>query len=195
MQPLVLASSSPQRRLLLQELGVPFVVEPSTVDERACGILDPAERAAVLARLKASDVAARLPGHIVIGCDTLVVAPTEALLEKPLDADDAARMLRLQCGGTSVVHSAVCVLGPDGGAYEGISSSAVRFGSFDDEVIAWWVATKLWEGRSGGFQIDGPGQLLIEHIDGDWTGIVGLPVYLTGQLLRQAGVDLRRALS
>lgn len=192
MQPLVLASSSPQRRLLLQDLGVPFVVEPSTVDEEACGISNPVDRAAHLARLKAADVAARLPGRIVIGCDTLVVAPDGTLLEKPADRADAERMLRLQRGGTSVVHSGLCVLGGDGAAYEGMSSSRVRFGIFDDATMAWWGNLGLWEGRSGAFQIDGPGQLLIEQIDGDWTGIVGLPVYLLGQLLAQAGVPLTR---
>lgn len=192
MHDIILASSSPQRRSLLHDLGVAFRVEPSTVDEDACGLRDPVERAAHLARLKASDVASRAPGHIVIGCDTLVVAPTGELLEKPADAADAVRMLRLQRAGTSVVHSGLCVLAPDGAAYEGMSSSRVRFGAFDEATVAWWVRLGLWEGRSGAFQIDGPGQLLIEHIDGDWTGIVGLPVHLLGQLLERVGAPLTR---
>lgn len=186
--PLVLASSSPQRRLLLQGLGVEFIVDPSNVDENACTERDAAKRAAHLARLKAQDVMGRHPGACVIGCDTLVEAPTGEILEKPMDEADARRMLRLQSGATSIVHSGLCVIAPSGEAHEGMCSSAVQFAKLSDADVEWWIGTGEWQNRSGAFQIDGRGQLMIERIEGDWTSVVGLPVFLLGQLLRKAGM-------
>jgi septum formation protein len=187
---LVLASSSPQRRLLLQGLGMEFIVDPSNVDEDACTERDAAKRAAHLARLKAQDVMGRHPGACIIGCDTLVQAPSGEILEKPMDAADARRMLRLQSGGISLVHSGLCVIDAAGQAYEGLSSSSVHFAPLSDEDIDWWIDTKEWEGRSGAFQIDGRGQLMIERIEGDWTSVVGLPVFLLGRLLGKAGDEM-----
>lgn len=186
---LILASASPQRRVLLEGLGLAFRAQASGVDESACQLADPAERAQVLARLKAEDVFASHPDCWVIGCDTLVVAPDGTLLEKPTDAADARRMLRLQSGGASMVHSGLCLLGP-GGEHEGISSSRVLFKALTDEEIEWWITTGEWQDRSGSFQIDGLGQLLIERLEGDWTSVVGLPVFLLGQLMEKAGLPL-----
>ncbi len=121
-----------------------------------------------------------------MGCDTLVVAESGTLLEKPNDETDARRMLMLQSGRTSLVHSALCIVDTSGKTHEGISSSSVTFKELSEKEIGWWIATKLWQGRSGGFQIDGLGQLMIESITGDWTGIVGLPVFLVGKLLKEA---------
>lgn len=193
MQRLILASTSPQRKALLAGLGVPFDIVPSPYDESRCAERDPAERARILAAEKARAVAVQYPDRVVIGGDTLVVAPDGTLLEKPRDAADAKRMLRLQSGGTSVVHSAVSVAASQSAILIGLSSSTVRFAKLSEIEIDWWVRSKLWEGRSGAFQIDGPGQLMIEHIEGDWTGIVGLPVFLLGQLLRQAGAPIAQA--
>lgn len=194
---LILASASPQRKILLSGLGFSFEVIPSTVDEDAHPEADPARRAAILAKLKALDVHARHPEATVIGCDTLVVAGEKTcaprvstLLEKPKDAADARRMLQLQSGETSVVHSAVCIVDASGKTHEGISTSSVTFKKLSDKEIDWWIDTKLWQGRSGGFQIDGLGQLMIKSITGDWTGIVGLPVFLLGKLLTEAGYEV-----
>jgi septum formation protein len=184
---IILASASPQRRQLLEGLHVKFEVMPSTFAESDHPERDPASRAKVLARMKAQEVHGRVPDACIIGCDTLVVAPDGTLLEKPADAKDAERMLRLQSGGVSTVHSALCVIGSKG-IHEGISSSRVQFKALSDADISWWLSTGQWKDRSGAFQIDGPGQLMIERIEGDWTGVVGLPVFLLGQLLEEEGV-------
>jgi septum formation protein len=186
---LILASASPQRRELLKGLGFSFDVIPSSVEESACTEKDPVARAVVLARLKAEDVHAKHPDACVIGCDTLVVSSDGALLEKPVDAADAEKMLRLQSGAVSIVHSALCVIGSRA-AEEGISSSRVHFKKLSEENIAWWISTNQWKDRSGAFQIDGRGQLMIEKIEGDWTGVVGLPVFLLGELMKKAGVRI-----
>ena len=186
---IILASASPQRRELLQGLGLSFDVLPGSIDESFCTEKDPVLRATALARMKAQDVHAFHPDACVIGCDTLVVSADGILLEKPVDAADAERMLRLQSGNVSIVHSALCVIGPSG-IQEGISSSRVYFKKLSEEEIASWIATNQWKDRSGAFQIDGNGQLMIEKIEGDWTGVVGLPVYLLGELMKKAGVRM-----
>jgi septum formation protein len=180
---IVLASSSPQRKTLLKGLGLKFDVVPSSVDEQGHPErTDPAERARVLAELKARDVAAKKPGCWVIGCDTLVVSPDGDIFEKAADAEEASAMIRAQSGRTSVVHSGLSILSPDGRHADGVSSSDVTFKKLSDGEIDWWIGTKLWKGRSGSFQIDGMGQLLIQEIRGDWTSIVGFPVFLFGEL-------------
>ena len=188
---LILASASPQRKTLLEGLGVTFEIIPSSVDEDGHPESSPVERAVILARLKAEDIAAKHHGAIIIGCDTLVVSYAGELLEKPKDSEDARRMLEAQSGAMSQVHSALCIIDAKGGKHEGVSTSSVRFKKLSPKNIDWWVSTGLWRGRSGGFQIDGSGQLMIDYIEGDWTGIVGLPVFLLGGLLKEAGFELR----
>ncbi len=186
MEKLILASASPQRKTLLEGLGVQFEVIPSGVDEATLVERDPAKRALILAQMKAEDVAAKHPNAWIIGCDTLVVVPDGTLLEKPVDVAEAREMLKMQSGGTSVVHSGLSLRSPDGKDWADVSSSSVMFKSLTSNEIEWWIATKLWEGRSGAFQIDGLGQLMIEKIEGDWTGVVGLPVFLLGELAKKA---------
>ena len=190
MHRLILASASPQRKELLTGLGLTFEVIPSNVDEDGHPERKPAERSQILARLKALDVHAKHPQAFVIGCDTLVVSANGSLLEKPASPEEAEHMLRSQSGSTSVVHSALCIVNPAGQVFEELSSSSVTFKALNDKEIAWWVQGNLWKGRSGGFQIDGLGQLMISRIEGDWTSIVGLPVFLLGKLLSEAGYPI-----
>lgn len=187
---IILASASPQRKTLLEGLGVTFEVIHSSVDEDGHPEKGPRERSEILACLKAEEIAAKNKGAIVIGCDTLVVSYAGELLEKPKDADDARRMLEAQSGAMSQVFSALCVIDAKGGKHAGISISSVRFKKLSPKEMDWWISTGLWRGRSGAFQIDGPGQLMISSIEGDWTGIVGLPVFLVGQLLKDAGFSV-----
>lgn len=188
---LILASASPQRKTLLEGLGLTFDVIPSGIEEDDHPESDPVQRSKDLSRLKALDIHRKYPTATVIGCDTLVVTKDGTLLEKPNDESDARRMLMLQSGKTSLVHSALCVVDSSGKTHEGLSTSSVTFKELSTKEIDWWLQTKLWQGRSGGFQIDGLGQLMIESITGDWTGIVGLPVFLLGELLRKAGLKAR----
>ncbi len=190
MSSIILASASPQRKHLLEGLGLEFTVIPSQVDEPAFLEADPFTRARELALLKAKDVASRNPGSFVIGCDTLVVASDHSLLEKPVDADDARRMLRLHSGKISQVHSGLAIISPEGVVSKGVDTSDVHFKDLTEAEIEWWIGTGLWKDRSGGFQIDGPGQMMIEWIRGDWSGIVGLPVHLLGVMAKEVGMPI-----
>lgn len=191
MHSLILASASPQRKTLLEGLGLSFTVHVSGFDEDAHPEKDPVKRAQVLAAGKAMEVAKRFPDSFVIGCDTLVVAADGSLLEKAASHAEAHAMIKKLSGVISVVHSALCVVAPGGKRFEGISTSMVHFKRLSDAEIDWWISTGLWRDRSGSFQIDGPGQMMIEHLEGDWTGVVGLPVFLLGRLLEQAGYNMQ----
>jgi len=194
----ILASASPQRRELLQGLGMQFETIASAVAEEKHTEQDPAARAVQLARMKAEDIHTQYPEAFVLGCDTLVVASDGALLEKPKDAVEAEKMLRLQSGNVSTVHSALCLIAPESVAESrgspllssGLSSSRVHFKKLSEEEIAWWIGTGQWKDRSGAFQIDGLGQLMIERLEGDWTSVVGLPVFLLGELMGKAGLRI-----
>ena len=159
------------------------------IDESTFPQRDPVERSQSLARLKAEDVASRRKDAWVVGCDTLVVSADGEIFEKPEDEKQACYQISAQSGRTSIVHSGLCLISPTGKTFEGISSSEVRFKKLSAEEIDWWIGKRLWEGRSGSFQIDGLGQLMIEEIKGDWTSIVGFPVFLFGEMSREAGVS------
>lgn len=190
MSEIILASASPQRKTLLQSIGLRFDVIPSAVDESACEEADPLERSVILARMKAEDVAKDQEGAFVIGSDTLVVSHEGELLEKPVDAEDARRMLRLHSGNSSIVHSAICLVDPVGGVHEAVGSSKVFFRNLDESDIDWWIEKEEWKGRSGSFMIDGIGQLIIDRIEGDFASIVGLPIYLLRRLAVEAGLEI-----
>lgn len=136
--------------------------------------------------MKAQEVAARHTDCWIIGCDTLVESADGDLLEKPVDADEARAMLKKQSGKTSTVHSALTLISDAGNVYSGLSSSRVTFKALSEKDIEWWIHTDQWRDRSGSFQIDGLGQLMISNLEGDWTSVVGLPVFLLGQLFEEA---------
>jgi len=164
---LVLASRSPQRRAILEQLGVDFIVAPSDVDERSEG--DPVEVALENARLKVSSCA--VPGDLVLGVDTLVTLDGR-IYGKPSDAVDAADKLRALSGR---VHTVVSGLAFADGRSACVQTS-VTFRALSDSWIDWYVATGEWEGRAGGYAIQGRGAALVLGIDGDYSNVVGLPV-------------------
>ncbi len=189
-QHLVLASASPQRKRLMEGLGLTFEVHPSDFDESSCEEENPIERCKHLAAHKAQEVNERFPDSFVIGSDTLVVSADGELLEKAPDDKAARQMVGKLSGRTCIVHSGLSIFDPQQKHFDGVCSSEVRFAKLSDDELAWWIGTGLWKDRSGSFQIDGPGQFMIEEIHGDWSSIVGLPVYLLGDLLKKAGYHI-----
>ncbi len=189
-QHLVLASASPQRKRLLEGLGLVFKVHPSNFDESTCTKTDPVERAAHQAYHKAMDINDQFPDSFVIGCDTLVVSQDGVLMEKAPDSKAAREMVQKLSGKVCNVHSALSIVDPEQKHHEGVSSSAVRFKELTNEELDWWMGTNLWKDRSGSFQIDGPGQFMIEELRGDWSSVVGLPIFLLGDLLKKAGYHI-----
>ena len=169
---LVLASRSPQRRAILEQLGVPFVVRPVDVEEDGVG--EPQEVALANARRKAL-AAGAAEGEVVLGVDTIVAIDGE-IWGKPADADAAAATLRRLAGHTHTVVSGVAILYADGSVEPATATTAVTFRELTTSVVDWYVATGEWEGRAGGYAIQGRGAALVERIEGDYLNVVGLPV-------------------
>lgn len=178
---LVLASGSPQRRAILEALGVDFEVRPSGAEEGDEG--PPGVVARENAMRKACAVARR-PGECVLGVDTIVATELE-IWGKPPNAEAAAETLRRLSGRTHQVVSGFALCSDDG-VRAGEDVTLVTFRELDEPTIDWYVGFGEWEGRAGGYAIQGRGGALVRRIEGDYLNVVGLPV---GALL-DAGLPL-----
>jgi septum formation protein len=183
---LVLASRSPRRRELLEQLGLAVEVRPADADETVRPGEDPRAYAARVAR----DKARAIPGDLVLGADTAVVLRGE-VLGKPSDAEDARRMLALLSGTAHEVLTAVCVRRPaDGAELEALVSTAVRFAPLGPAEIAWYVGTGEPLDKAGAYAIQGAGGAFVLDVRGSVSNVVGLPLAETVELLRRAGLAL-----
>jgi len=186
--PLLLASTSPQRRAILTQLGIPFDdVAPRYVEH------DPPDADATAlvcehARGKAESVAGEARERPVLGIDTTVVLGGRAY-GKPADAGDAERMLEELSGRTHAVVSGLCLIAPGWEAVEA-AATLVTVRALTPRDIGLYVASGEWEGRAGGYAIQGRGAALVERVEGDYLNVVGLPGALLVRLLaeRFAGV-------
>jgi septum formation protein len=188
---LVLASASPRRYELLTSLGLDVRIVPSEIDEGDRPGYGPRELAAFHAGGKARAVSAREPSALIVAADT-VVDLDGASLGKPVDANDAARMLAALSGREHVVHTAYVVAdGTSGRTIEGTSSSRVRFARLDRTTIDRYIATNEPFDKAGAYGIQGRGAALVERIDGDFYTVMGFPL---GEFVRRLGeLDLRLA--
>jgi septum formation protein len=186
---LYLASQSPRRRDLLTLLGLRFgVLDVDVPEVRRSG--EPAEDYVDrVAREKAGagllDVVA-VPDAWILGADTEVVLDGE-VFGKPRDASDAATMLRRLSGRTHQVLSAVSLVSA-GRELQARSHSQVTLAPLDEADIAAYVASGEPDGKAGGYAIQGPAQAFISHLSGSYSGVMGLPLFETAQLLREAGL-------
>jgi septum formation protein len=169
---LILASRSPQRRAILQQLGIAFEVVPADVDEIDRGVARDVARDNALAKARA--VAVARPGRRVLGVDTIVVVDGE-ILGKPASAEAAAGMLKRLSGVTHEVISGLALL--DSGNPQVVHEvTEVTFRSLSDDLVQRYVRTGEWSGRAGGYAIQGQGAGLVRRIVGDYLNVVGLPV-------------------
>ncbi len=189
---LILASSSPRRRALLQDAGYQFRTEVPGIDEVRRKGESPDDFALRAAREKAEWIAARLecgPGMaVVLAADTVVVDGDESL-GKPRDDDDARRMLAQLSGRTHRVVTGVCLcLAPPGDPAEVTSflvSTSVTFRTLTPDTIAAYIATGEPHDKAGAYGIQGHGGALVARIDGSYTNVVGLPVEEVVEALRE----------
>jgi septum formation protein len=169
---LILASRSPQRRAILEQLGIAFsVVEPG-VEELEAG--PPDEVAIENAYRKAAAVAKDAEGETVLGVDTVVTLGTR-LYGKPRDADHARETLRALAGRRHVVISGVCLI-EEGRSRTALARTLVQIRALSDELIEWYLQSGEWRERAGGYAIQGRGAALVSAIEGDYLNVVGLPV-------------------
>jgi len=176
MSRIVLASASARREELFSRLGLPFTVDAAEVDESPRPAEAPEALVARLARAKASAVAGRHEGAIVIGADTVVVAEGD-VVGKPRDDGEARAILRRLAGGEHDVLTGYCVLDPAIG-YEraGAERSRLRMRELTTGEIERYVASGEPEGKAGAYAIQGAAGSFLEVVSGSWTNVVGLPL-------------------
>lgn len=175
---LVLASRSPQRKMLLDLLGIPFRVVVSDHDEDLHDG-DPVTTVEANARGKAKDVLTRTrlaAGELVLGVDTVVVLEGR-VLGKASGADEAARYLTALAGRRHEVYSGLH-LGDGRGSFTGHAVTAVTFRELSRADVERYVASEEWRERAGAYAIQGLGSALVAAVDGDYFNVVGLPVSL-----------------
>jgi septum formation protein len=180
--PLVLASRSPQRRAILEQLGIPFEVAVPDYEEEPSGD-DPAAEVERRAQGKARSVAAAVDERPVLGVDTEVVLEGR-VYGKPRDAAEAEAMLEELSGRTHEVVSGLCLLTR---AWEEVRHAVTRvsFRALTPRELGLYVASEEWRERAGGYAIQGLGAALVERIEGDYLNVVGLPAAVLVDLLAE----------
>lgn len=186
---IILASKSPRRRALLEQMGVrDFRILTPDIDEHMDRALPPAELVRQISLEKAQAVAAQAdPNTVVIAADT-VVALDGAVLGKPADEEEAFRMLSLLSGNRHQVYTGLTVLRGEQ-VFSQWEETAVTFRPLTAEEIEAYIATGEPMDKAGAYGIQGYGSLLIEGISGDYYNVMGLPVCRLGQILGQLGMD------
>lgn len=182
---IILASQSPRRAQLLRMLGLDIEAVPADIDEAYHPGEEPGAHAERLAREKALAVAARIPDAVVIGSDT-VVAVDGAVLGKPVDRDDAVRMLMQLQGREHEVATGVAV--KRNVLVSAVERARVRFRAFDEATAAAYADTGEPMDKAGAYGIQGFGATLVQGITGDYYAVMGLPVFRTVALLDEAGL-------
>ena len=181
--PLLLASTSPQRRAILEQLGIPFEVVAPRYEEHDPPDADPTELVRAHALGKARSAAGDAGDRPVLGVDTTVVLDRR-IYAKPADAGAAERMLEELSGRTHGVVSGLCLLTP---AWEELHHevTTVTFRPLTSRDIAAYVSSGEWQNRAGAYAIQGLGAALVERIEGDYLNVVGLPAALLIRLLAE----------
>jgi septum formation protein len=183
----VLASASPRRLELLRQVGLmPDCIDPADIDETPRrGELPPAH-AMRLAQEKAQAVIPRHPGAYVLAADT-VVACGRRILPKTEDEASARSCLELLSGRRHRVHGAVVLMSPDGRLVSRRVDSQVAFKRLSEAEIAAYLRSSEWQGKAGGYAIQGHAAALIRWVSGSYSNVVGLPLFETVQLLAGRG--------
>jgi septum formation protein len=169
MDRLVLASASPQRRAILAQVGIEFVVRPAGVDEVDAG--DPRQVAEINARRKAEAV----PSALTLGADTVVALGPE-LFGKPGHVGEAREFLERLSGRTHQVVGGIALASDGDVVCAAVEVTRVRFRSLSPALVEWYLGTGEWEGRAGGYAIQGAGAALVGGVEGDYLNVVGLPL-------------------
>ena len=192
--PLILASASPRRAELLSAAGIPFEVRPAHIDEGLRAGEDAGTYARRVAVDKARAIAGQANGRPVLAADTVVVIDG-LVLGKPVDSDDAKRMLRLLSGRSHEVVTAVALMSTRRGQSDAVTdasieSTVVEFTALDTAEIDWYVATGEPADKAGSYAVQGLASRFVTRIEGSYSNVVGLPMALVYAMCTQAGILL-----
>lgn len=190
MKKIVLASSSPRRKTLLESIGLKFTVKPSNIPETKNPRLGPRAQAEYLSQQKAKAVAGRVNNAVIIAADTVVVLNKE-IIGKPVSTDRAEKMLRKLSGKTHTVITGFTILDTETG--KSVTKSVetkVTMRKVSQKEIEAYVKREHVLDKAGAYAIQGIGSLLFGKVEGDFFNVVGLPVSSLFQELKRFGVDM-----
>ncbi len=192
--PLILASASPRRAELLSAAGIPFEIRPAHIDEGVRAGEDARTYARRVAVDKARAIAGQANGRSVLAADTVVVIDG-LVLGKPVDFDDAKRMLRLLSGRSHEVVTAVALMSTRRGQSDAVTdasieSTVVEFTALNTAEIDWYVATGEPSDKAGAYAIQGLASRFVTRIEGSYSNVVGLPMALVYVMCTRAGILL-----
>ncbi len=187
-QRLILASGSPRRKELLTLMGIPFTVSSVNIDEHLEGAPD--EVVMALASAKAAAAAIRHPGAMVLGADTLVYCNGETL-GKPVNEEDALRMLRMLSGNGNYVYTGVCIInGATGEKLVRCARSHVQFVKISEDSMLRYVQSGEPMDKAGAYGVQGMGGMFVSSIEGSPSNVIGLPMHLVREMLMKMGWQL-----
>ncbi|MEH6504439.1 MAG: Maf family protein [Cycloclasticus sp.] len=184
---LILASASPRRAELLQQIAVTFEVRAVDIDETPMKGESPENYVTRLALEKARVAWRAYPQEevLVLGSDTAVIVDNE-ILGKPADRQHALTMLRQLSGKTHHVLTSVAIIGQQEECV--VNDNKVTFAKISEEELEWYLSTGESEGKAGGYAIQGKAAVFVSRLEGSFSGVMGLPLYETSQLLKQHGL-------
>lgn len=185
---LLLASASPRRVELLSQLPIEFQQAPVNIDETPLATEPAIDYVCRMSREKAEKASELFAGEdlVILAADTTVVHG-QTILGKPENLDDFTRMMRLLSASQHQVYTSVSVIQNQQAVHK-LSVSKVEFAPLTDEQIQWYWQTGEPQDKAGGYGIQGKGAVFIRSIEGSYTGIVGLPLYETAEILRGFGI-------
>lgn len=193
MKKIILASGSPRRKKILEQIGLKFSVEKSNYEEKRIADSTPSQIVEFLSLEKANLLAVKYGDAIIIGADTLVVLNGE-ILGKPKSGEEAREMLRKLRNKTHTVVTGFTVLDTKSGrAVTKHVETKVKFKDLSEMEISAYVETGEPMDKAGGYGIQDKGGLFIEEIDGDYFNVVGLPLFAVSETLREFGIDITEA--
>ncbi len=186
MNTLILASSSPRRADLLRQIGILFTVIPADIDETPLKSESPKELVLRLAREKAEKVRFENKGSFILAADTMVVVGRR-ILGKPESPEQALAFLDLLSGRRHRVYTGFCVITPEGKMTLRHAETKIAFKRLSVDEKDWYISTKEWEGKAGGYAIQGFAARFISWVNGCPHNIVGLPIHDVYQVLMGQG--------
>jgi len=186
MEQFVLASASPRRRELLLQIGLPFSVIPSQVEEVFENGKSPEELSILLAKKKAQAVVSTLPENFwVLGVDTFIWHKDQ-FIGKPKDREEARRMLKAFSGSTHKVISGLALVHKRNRWITDYSCTMVTFRDLTEKELEWYLDTEEWAGVAGAYRIQEKAACFINQIDGSFSNVMGLPIHTFYDMLRRS---------